>query len=129
MEDSNKPEPGSIGWTDLTVDDAELIRDFYSSVVGWSTSPVNMGDYADFNMNEPGTDTPVAGVCHARGSNADLPPVWLMYVNVVDLDHSMEQCEALGGEVISGPKAMGSTGRYCVIKDPAGAAMGLFEPA
>jgi predicted enzyme related to lactoylglutathione lyase len=126
---SEKASVGSIMWTDLTVENAERIRDFYSAVVGWTASGVDMGGYDDFNMNDPETGTPVAGVCHARGGNADLPPVWLIYVNVEDLEKSIAKCVELGGQVISGPKGMGGQGRYCVIRDPAGAALALFEPA
>ena len=126
---SEKASVGSVTWTDLTVENAERIRDFYSAVVGWTASGVDMGGYDDFNMNDPETGTPVAGVCHARGGNADLPPVWLIYVNVEDIEKSIARCVELGGQVISGPKGMGGQGRYCVIRDPAGAALALFEPA
>lgn len=124
---SEKAGFGSITWADLTVENAERVRDFYSAVVGWTASGVDMGGYDDFNMTDPETGTPVAGVCHARGGNADLPPVWLIYVNVEDLDKSMARCNELGGQVISGPKEMGGQGRYCFIRDPAGAALALFE--
>lgn len=30
--------PGTIGWVDLTVADAESTRDFYRDVVGWETA-------------------------------------------------------------------------------------------
>ena len=126
---SEKASVGSVTWTDLTVENAERIRDFYSAVVGWTASGVDMGGYDDFNMNDPETGTPVAGVCHARGGNAGLPPVWLIYVNVEDIEKSIARCVELGGQVISGPKGMGGKGRYCFIRDPAGAAMALFEPA
>jgi len=126
---SEKASVGSITWTDLTVENAERIRDFYSAVVGWTTSGVDMGGYDDFNMNDPETGTPIAGVCHARGGNADLPPVWLIYVNVEDIEKSIARCIELGGQVISGPKGVVGQGRYCVIRDPAGAALALFEPA
>jgi len=126
---SEKASVGSVTWTDLTVENAERIRDFYSAVVGWTASGVDMGGYDDFNMNDPETGTPVAGVCHARGGNADLPPVWLIYVNVEDIEKSIAKCVELGGQVISGPKGMGGQGRYTVIRDPAGAALALFEPA
>ncbi len=124
-----KPEVGSIGWVDLTVDDAEAVRDFYAKVVGWQPSPVEMGGYSDFTMSSPESGTPTAGVCHARGSNADVPPQWLIYLIVPDLDASISSCRELGGEVIVWPKEMGGQGRYCVIRDPAGAASALFEPA
>ena len=126
---SEKSGVGSIMWTDLTVENAELIRDFYSAVVGWSASGVDMGGYNDFNMNDPETGKPIAGVCHARGGAADLPPVWMIYVNVEDIEKSIGRCVELGGQVISGPKVMAGHGRYCFIRDPAGAALALFEPA
>lgn len=39
---NSKPDIGSLGWTDLTVPDAERIRDFYQAVVGWRAEPVDM---------------------------------------------------------------------------------------
>ena len=79
-------------------------------------------------MMVPGSDMPAAGICHARGSNADLPPQWLVYINVEDVKASAERCVEKGGTVIAGPKKMGEYGSYCVIRDP-GAVVALFEPA
>jgi uncharacterized protein len=122
---SSTPRPGSISWQDLTVPDAEGIRDFYQAVVGWKPEPLSMGTYADFVMN--GDDGGVAGICHARGANADLPPVWLIYITVEDLDHSLDECHRRGGSIVSAPRSYGG-GRYCVIKDPAGAICALYQP-
>jgi predicted enzyme related to lactoylglutathione lyase len=36
----NHFEPGSIGWTDLTVGNAEELRDFYPQAVVWRPEPV-----------------------------------------------------------------------------------------
>jgi hypothetical protein len=127
MSESNKPAVGMISWTDLTVPNAVEIRDFYSHVVGWMTGGVDMGGYEDFNMIAPATGTPVAGVCHARGVNADLPAQWLMYVIVENLDVSLSRCVERSGHVIAGPKNMGAAGRYGVIQDPVGAVIALFE--
>jgi predicted enzyme related to lactoylglutathione lyase len=126
MSETPKPEIGAIGWTDLTVDNAESIRDFYASVTGWKLSPVSMGSYEDFNMCGPDSGQPMAGICHARGSNADLPPVWMIYITVEDVDSSATTCTEQGGEILVEPKDMGEMGRYCVIKDPAGAVAALF---
>lgn len=129
MSEQQQGKIGSVGWADLTVENAEQLRDFYSEVVGWSATGVEMGGYSDFCMNEPQTDNPVAGVCHARGLNAGLPPVWLIYITVADLDASIAKCVELGGEVIAEPRAMGRQGRYCIVRDPAGAVAALFEHA
>jgi len=129
MSDKKQMEVGTIGWTDLTVHDADSICDFYSRVVGWKPMPVAMGDYHDYNMTAPASGEPRAGVCHKRGVNADLPSQWLIYITVADLDLSIVHCKELGGNLVSGPKSMGPVGRYCVIRDPAGAVVGLFEHA
>jgi len=129
MSDSAKPEVGAISWTDLTVKNAEEVKNFYSEVVGWKSAAVEMGGYSDFNMNLPSSGKTVAGICHARGVNADLPPQWLVYITVEDVDKSAKRCVELGGKVIAGPNGMGSYGRYCVIQDPARAVATLFEPA
>ena len=118
---------GKIGWIDLTVPDATAVRDFYQNVAGWTPSSVDMGGYSDFCMHPPGEEQPVAGICHARGSNAGLPPVWMVYITVDDLDESLRQCEARGGKQRTPVRNMGPTSRYCVIEDPAGAVAALFE--
>jgi predicted enzyme related to lactoylglutathione lyase len=113
----------------LTVENAQEIRDFYQSVVGWDTSEVDMGGYSDFCMVSPHNGKTVAGICHARGENADLPPQWLVYITVQDLDKSAARCVELGGRVLASSKGLGDMGCFCVIQDPAGAVAALFEPA
>jgi predicted enzyme related to lactoylglutathione lyase len=122
---SSTPEPGTISWQDLTVADAEAVRDFYQAVVGWKPEPLSIGGYSDFVMSADGAA--VAGICHARGANTGLPPVWLIYITVEDLDHSLDECERLGGSLVAAPRSYGG-GRYCVIKDPAGALCALYQP-
>ncbi len=127
MCSDDKPGVGSVGWIDLTVDNAEEIRDFYKSVIGWESDDVEMDGYSDFNMMAPGSGEPIAGVCHARGSNKDIPPQWILYFIVEDVDQSVKACESLGGKILVGPKKMGDA-TYCVIQDPAGAACALYNP-
>jgi predicted enzyme related to lactoylglutathione lyase len=122
-----KPSAGKIGWVDLTVEDAATVRGFYEAVVGFESSPVDMGGYSDFNMLAQGSTEPVAGVCHARGSNADLPPAWMVYFTVEDIAASAARCEELGGDLVVPPRGLGG-GRYCVVRDPAGAVCALYQP-
>jgi predicted enzyme related to lactoylglutathione lyase len=119
---SEKQQPGTVGWRDLTVADAESVRDFYAGVVGWQWSAVDMGGYSDFNMLPADSDVPVAGICHARGTNASIPAQWMMYIIVADLSASMKRCTELGGEIIV-PERHG----FCIIRDPAGAVCALYQ--
>jgi hypothetical protein len=125
MARKRKANVGAITWIDLTVKNAPKVRDFYRKVVGWKSSLVNMGGYEDFCMNTPADGKTVAGVCHARGENAALPPQWLIYITVANLDASLKQCRATGGKILIKARSLGE-GRMAVIQDPAGAVVALF---
>ena len=124
---------GTVTWVDLTVADAPEIRDFYEAVVGWTPRELDMGDYADFEMLPPGSDEAIgsapavapkaaAGICHARGGNANLPPQWIIYVPVKDLERSLYMCQRLGGRIVHRLSA-----HYVLIQDPAGAVMMIYQ--
>lgn len=125
---------GEIVWRDLTVPNATKIRDFYADVVGWEVVNHPMpgaegeDDYVDYVMHTPdgsGEGVAVGGICHARGSNVGLPASWLVYVRVANLDASVARASAKGGALVYGPRKMG-TGRLAVVRDPAGAVLGLW---
>ena len=123
---SDDQPAGTIVWKDLTVENADVIRDFYREVVGWKHEPVDMGGYDDYNMEPPQGGTAVADICHARGANDNLPAQWLLYVNVQDVDSSVRRAVELGGHLVDGPRKMGKN-RFCVIRDPAGTVIALIS--
>jgi uncharacterized protein len=116
----------TILWHDITVENADELAEFYSKVVGWTIEPLSMGDYNDYVMKNSTTGAGTAGVCHARGVNKGLPPQWLTYVKVQDMETSLENCTRLGGRIIGERRKMGDQGEFCLIQDPAGAHMMLF---
>lgn len=124
---SGDKQVGKIGWIDISVDDASGLRDFYKEVVGWTSEDVSMGEYSDYSMAMPGTGEAVTGICHARGSNAELKGGWLIYIIVDDVQASVTACKAHGGTVIVEPREL-SGGQFCVIQDPSGAAAALYQP-
>lgn len=124
MSDNN--EVGKIGWVDISVEDAKGLRDFYKQVVGWRSEDVSMGDYADYSMAMPGSGDVVTGICHARGSNAELKGGWLIYITVADVQASAAACTANGGKVIVEPRGLAG-GQFCVIEDPSGATAALYQ--
>jgi predicted enzyme related to lactoylglutathione lyase len=119
-----------VAWIDLTVPDAAGLKDFYADVMGWTVSPISMGDYDDYAMvDSNGSGVGVAGVCHARGVNAAIPPVWMPYFRVDDVAAAVARCLDLGGELIKPvdpPQAYGVT---AFLRDPQGTAFGLVSPA
>jgi predicted enzyme related to lactoylglutathione lyase len=101
-------------WLELTVSDAAATRDFDRRVIGWSVHNIEREDgsqsYADFQMLD-GNAKPVAGICHARGVNRDLPPVWLLYLPVGDMDESLRRGQEEGEKIVK--LARRKNGRIC----------------
>jgi predicted enzyme related to lactoylglutathione lyase len=121
---------GRIYWLDLTVPDASATRDFYRQVVEWSAQEVEMKDggarYVDYNML--GQDgSPAAGICHARGVNAGLPPIWMIYLPVGDLAESVRRVEQEGGKVIKVMRDEAEKYGYAAIQDAVGAYFALTQ--
>ena len=132
IEDAAGPDAaaavGRIAWLDLTVPDASATQDFYRQVVGWSVQNVEMRDgderYADYNML--GDDgAPAAGVCHARGVNVGLPPVWMIYLPVGDLEESLRRVQEEGGKVVKAMKGADGKHVYAAVQDPVGVSLAL----
>lgn len=120
---------GRIAWLDLTVADAAATRDFYRQVVGWSVQHVELEDggepYADYTMlSDDGT--PAAGVCHARGVNTGLPPVWMLYLPVGDLTESLRRVPEEGGTVVKTMQGEDGAYVYAAVQDPVGAYLALL---
>ena len=124
---AKQPPVGSIGWSDLTVEDATGVNEFYKKVVGWQDEAVAVDDHEDYVIKS-GDGEAIAGICHARGQNANMPAQWLIYIAVADLEKSMAACESSGGKILVPRRDMGGYGVMCVIEDPAGAVAALIQP-
>ncbi len=127
---SKENKIGQMAWMDLTVNNAEQVKDFYQNVIGWKTEKVSMagGEYNDFSMMLASGDDVVTGICHAKGVNKDMPAAWLPYFLIADIDDSVAQVEQQGGELMTQIKSMGSD-KFVVIKDPSGAVCALYQTA
>lgn len=120
---------GRIAWLDLTVADASATRDFYRQVIGWVVQDVAMEDggerYADYTMLG-GDGNPAAGVCHARGVNSGLPPVWMLYLPVGDLAESLRRVREEGGTVMKAMQGEAGEYVYAAVQDPVGVHLALM---
>jgi len=119
MTTPDQPKIGAIFWQDLRGDNADEVRDFYSQDVAWMHTDQDMVGCADYNMNDPESGETVAGICHAKGSNAGLPPQLLVYIVVAEVAQSIKKCLELDGQVVDGPHILDGS-QFCVIQDPAG---------
>lgn len=118
---------GSLGWADMTLPEARPVAEFYAAVVGWTIEGVDMGGYEDYMM-QAADGSSATGICYSRGPNADMPPGWIIYLLVPDLEASLAACREHGGEVLGGVRGGEQSGRFACIRDPAGAVCALYQP-
>jgi predicted enzyme related to lactoylglutathione lyase len=118
-----RDEPGGVDWLELVETGCESSFDFYETVLGVGTSQMEMGGgvYSLFDVGEKS----VAGAIEPA---ADIPPHWLVYFNVADLDLSVVRLTELGGAVRGEHGSASGVGRWIGAVDPFGAAFALLEP-
>jgi uncharacterized protein len=118
---------GRFTWYELMTTDTGAAKKFYSSVVGWGTQDVPMPGMT-YTLLTAG-ETRVAGLMELMEKAREMgaPPGWLGYVAVDDVDATTEQAKRLGGSVHMPPMDIPDVGRFAVLADPQGAALGLFR--
>ena len=117
---------GEMAWLDLTVENANDVKNFYQKVIGWEVEETPMGDHSDYTMKIPDTGEALSGICHSQGVNADMPAAWLPYFLVSNITDSIESVITLGGELLTRVKDAGKD-KYVVVKDPSGAVCALIQ--
>ncbi len=118
MSERETYPPGVPCWVDNLVPDVEAALRFYRELLGWEFDGPGPGDYYVARLR--GSD--VAGV------GAQPPGVaagWNTYVSVASVSDTARSA----GRVRVEPFDALPAGRVAVIEDPAGAAVGLWEPA
>lgn len=126
--EENKFKVGQFVWADLTTNQAGTLKDFYKELIGWQEFPVNMkdddGEYQDYAMLID-QENAAGGICNARGLNKGLPPQWIMYIYVEEVEERLNKSLELGAELIHSHKKADGSYNYVILKDPAGAIFGL----
>jgi predicted enzyme related to lactoylglutathione lyase len=115
---------GYFGWYELMTTDADAAASFYTSVIGWTTKDVGTPEmpYTVFNADNYGTAGLLAIPPHASG----MPPTWLGYIHVPDVDAEAADVAADGGVIHRPPTDVPGMLRFCVVADPQGTAFVLF---
>jgi hypothetical protein len=119
------PRTGDWCWTELWTTDQQMALQFYRGMFdyGADTMPIPGGTYHVLTMG----GVPRAGIAAAQPQQAR--SMWVPYVSVADCDATLAQALSLGATQRLAPVDMPEVGRFCVIDDPQGAAIGLIKPA
>ncbi len=119
---------GRFVWYDLMTPDPAAATGFYGGVVGWGTQPFEIPGMPAYTMWTRPDGGPIGGVVELGGAEREkgIPPHWMGYVSVADVDAAATRVDKLGGRVMHEPCDIPTVGRFTVIADPQGAVVALY---
>ncbi len=113
-------------WHELMTTDTEGAKEFYKKITGLTVAP---SQYLMFMAG----DQPVGGLVGPTPQGPIWPsggpePHWIAYIGVEDVDIAAKKTVELGGKVLLPPIDVPGFGKAAVLRDPQGAAFGVFTP-
>jgi uncharacterized protein len=124
MGERTQHPPGAFSWAELSTNDADGAKAFYTGLFGWEVDDNPMPEGGVYTLLRKGGRTAAALYQQAE----ERPVVWLSYVTVESADAAAAAVTANGGGVEVGPFDVMDVGRMAVVHDPAGAYFAVWEP-
>ncbi|MGO9574627.1 MAG: VOC family protein [Terriglobales bacterium] len=118
---------GTLCWADLSTPDAKRASDFYSGLFGWQVAadPKDPSGYLHIKNGEHF----IGGIPPAAYRPPGVPPHWMAYFQVDDVDATATKAKEMGAKLRLAPMTMEGVGRFSVIADPQGATFAIFKSA
>jgi predicted enzyme related to lactoylglutathione lyase len=120
-------EPGGLCWIDLATTDTAAAGAFYAALLGWSTAERHAGRGRFITFARNGTALASLYQLTREQIAGGVPSHWMPYVAVPSADTAAARACALGGQLIVPPQDVADFARICLIADPTGAMMGLWQ--
>lgn len=119
-------EHGALCWNEVMTDDVPTAAAFYSTLFGWGTQEMDMGDQGTYTLFTLGGDdvAGATGLAPVEGA----PAHWATVFAVDDCDATLAAVTANGGTAMAGPFDT-PVGRIGVCADPQGAVFQIIQLA
>ena len=125
MSEHRIPAHGTFCWNELSTNDVEAARKFYTELLGWT-----LHDSKDAGMNyieNEAAGQRIGGMYQQSPEHGPaMPPHWMAYVAVDNVDELAARVASLGGKVCVGPMDIPNVGRFAVVNDPTGAVFSII---
>ncbi len=127
MPTMTKYAHGQFSWVELGTTDAAAAKKFYGGLFGWTFDDMPAGPDMVYTMCKLGNHTACA--LYAMGEEMQsVPPHWLSYVTVDDVDQATAKAKQNGAKAMKEPFDVMDVGRMAVITDPTGAHLAMWQP-
>ena len=121
-----KNEPGAMTWNELLTSNSDAAIEFYGRLLGLERGET-MGEMNYTLVRAQGTE--VAGVLQITPEMGLVPPNWMIYFAVDNIDETVAKVQSLGGSVLVPGTDIPNIGRFAALMDPQGAAFSIFKGA
>ena len=118
-------EPGALIWNELMTRDTVAANDFYTALFDWTSEASQIGSHLYTMFSNDGR--PNGGMLKIEENMGQVPPNWMPYFAVADIDASAALAVELGGNTIVPPTDIPEVGRFSVVADPQGAVFGIIK--
>lgn len=115
---------GMFVWRELSTHDVNGALRFYQQLAGWTAKRVEMPNGAYFLLHHG--EKQVGGLM-ALAEGVEMPPYWMSYLSVSEVDLAADAAKRFGGEVVWGPLDVPNIGRMATVVDPRGAAISMMK--
>jgi hypothetical protein len=117
-----------FSWTDLSTTDVDAAKKFYGALFGWKADDMPMGPGQIYSMQNLGDHTACAiSTLGDDMKKMGVPPCWMAYITVDDVDATTKKVAGAGGKVIKEAFDVMDVGRMSVIQDPTGGTLNLWQ--
>lgn len=116
---------GHFVWREIMTTDVEDAKGFYGELFNWTFEDAQMPGTTYWLIKAGGRE--VAGAMPMPPEAGEIPPHWMSYVSVPDVDATTEAATAAGGSVGVAPTDIPPVGRFSVFGDPTGAWITAFR--
>jgi uncharacterized protein len=114
-------------WHDMMTTDLPRSLEFYTTLFGWERKPFDMGPAGTYDMLYAG-EIGIGGMVPLAGEEAQgVPPHWIGYISVPDVDAACAKADAMGGKTRVPPTDIPNVGRFAVVEDSTGAVFSPFH--
>lgn len=128
MATIEKHAPGSPCWFELSTNNQDAAKAFYSNLFGWAITDNPMGPDAVYTLFQiDGLDAAACCTLQPEQAAHGVPPNWAVYIAVENADAAAGKVTEAGGTVVVPPFDVMDLGRMAVLQDPAGAAFCVWQ--
>ena len=123
----SRAELNRFCWIDLATTDQAAAKSFYGALFGWNVSDQHVREGQFSLFGERGRNIASLYQLTRRQIADGVPSHWTPYVAVPNLQDAAEKAAGLGGQIVVPPQDVAGFARICLIADPTGALLGLWQ--